>query len=285
MRHVLRGGTCTECYKKTMNEGRDVPSCSLGIVLRQKLTALKHDAQVQLSACVPLGGGKPVKSHSLCEVFCNALTEMKLGAQVVLSIRMSLRRRKAVPSQSLCPVLRNNYSMLEKTSKFELSVCMALRCCEAVPSRSLCYILRYDNTFTVATCDHELAEAAARSRALPPKRQPFPLIFGNTSAYNEAAAESALAVRAARGCPSCSQLERALPIPGNVRFAFNQKVRQEGVRRRVLQQRRLRPALGRVAEALAAVQALPLIEHHLQDSSTRGHGAATKRMSRDAAGA
>jgi hypothetical protein len=42
---------------------------------------------------------------------------------------------------------------------------------------------------------------------------------------------------------------------------MNQHVRNESVRRRVLQQRRLPPALGRVAEALLLVQSLPVLEH------------------------
>jgi hypothetical protein len=41
-------------------------------------------------------------------------------------------------------------------------------------------------------------------------------------------------------------------------------VRQEGVRRRVLQQRRLRPALGRLAVALLLAQSLPLLEQTIR---------------------
>jgi hypothetical protein len=109
MRPVLRGGTIVHVPNVTKYQcGKMAGTYSLAIILRKKLTKLKHNAQVQLSVCMPLGCGKLVKSHSLCEVFCNALAVMKLGAQVVLSIGMSLRRRKTVPSQSLCPVLRNN---------------------------------------------------------------------------------------------------------------------------------------------------------------------------------
>ena len=67
---------------------------------------------------------------------------------------------------------------------------------------------------------------------------------------NEAVAEHSLAVRAAHGRPSSSQLERSLLVLGHVMPAVNQHARQERVRSRVLQQRRLPPALGCVAEAL-----------------------------------
>ena len=105
-------------------------------------------------------------------------------------------------------------------------------------------------TYIVAPPDHTLPEAAARCSALPSKCKSFPFIFGNTSACCEAAAECALAVRAAHARPSCSQLERPLLMLWHVRSAFKQHVRQERVRRRVLQQRRLPPALGCVAEAV-----------------------------------
>jgi hypothetical protein len=49
---------------------------------------------------------------------------------------------------------------------------------------------------------------------------------------NEAVAEHSLAVRAAHGRPSSSQLERSLLVLGHVMPAVNQHARQERVRSR-----------------------------------------------------
>ena len=76
-----------------------------------------------------------------------------------------------------------------------------LCCCEAVESHSLCTVLRNTKTVVVATPDRKLAEAAARCSALPCRRKPFHYILGNTIAQNVAAAECALAVRAAHARP------------------------------------------------------------------------------------
>jgi hypothetical protein len=95
------------------------------------------------------------------------------------------------------------------------------------------------NTFTkvVASSNHGLPEAAARSLALPSQRQPFRSIFGNTPTCKVAAAKGALAVRAAQRRASCSQLKRALAILVHACSAVAQHFRQEGVRGSVLQQR------------------------------------------------
>jgi hypothetical protein len=73
---------------------------------------------------------------------------------------------------------------------------------------------------------------------------PSVYILSNSSANNKAPAECALAVCVANGCPNCSQLERPLHNLGHVLYACNQHVQQQRVQGRVLQQRRLPPALG-----------------------------------------
>ena len=143
---------------------------------------------------------------------------------------------------------------------------MPLRSCKAVPSHSFYIVTRLrngvsDQSKLMAICYDILPKTAARLSTFPTKNKPFINILNSTTSYNhQAAAECALAVRAAHCRASCSQLERSLQIPEYVLPSFIKHVRQERVRRRVLQQRRLPPALGRVAEALAAVQVLPLIE-------------------------
>jgi hypothetical protein len=112
----------------------------------------------------------------------------------------------------------------------------------------------------VAPSNHKLPEAAARRSALPRKRKPSPHIFSNTSAVDEAVAESALAVRAAQRRPTTGKLKRSLLILRHVRSAFIQQAGQEGVRRRVLQQRGLPPALGRLPVPLLPVQALAFLK-------------------------
>ncbi len=74
----------------------------------------------------------------------------------------------------------------------------------AQPHR-LCIVLRNAHTMVVAASNCILAEAASRCSALPGKRKPFPCILDNTGAFNEAAAECALAVRAAHGRSGCSE--------------------------------------------------------------------------------
>ena len=71
-------------------------------------------------------------------------------------------------------------------------------------------------------------------------------------------------MRAAQRRASCSQLKRALVVLAHAWSAVAQHVRQEGVRRRVLQQRRLPPALRRVAVPPLAVQPLPLLKQTLR---------------------
>jgi hypothetical protein len=151
-------------------------------------------------------------------------------------------------------------SVFKLFAQVELSICIPRSSCKVEQSPGLYMVLRDTKTYSDASSQRVLAKAAARCSAIPCKRKPFLFIFGDTSANNVAAAECALAVRAAQGRPSCSQLERPLMIPGHALSAVKQHVRQERVRRRVLQQRRLPPALGRVAEAPLLAHSLPLLE-------------------------
>jgi hypothetical protein len=129
-----------------------------------------------------------------------------------------------------------------------------------VPPHSLGIVLSNTKSCGVASSNHKLPEAAAHRSALLRKRKPSLDIFNNTSAENEAAAKSALAVRAAQRRPATRKLKRSLLIPRHVRSAFKQQARQERVRRRVLQQRGLPPALGRLPVPLLPVQALALLK-------------------------
>ena len=196
----------------------------LGASCADTLTLDKHVAQVELSACKPLCRCKWVPSHSLGIVLSNTLTKLNHKAQVALSACMPLCRCKSDPSHSLGIVLSNTKSC------------------------------------TVALSNHKLPEAAARRSALPRKRKPSPDIFSNTSAEDEAAAESALAVRAAQRRPTTGKLKRSLRILRHVRSAFKQQAGRKRVRRRVLQQRGLPPALGRLPVPLLPVQALALLK-------------------------
>ena len=137
---------------------------------------------------------------------------------------------------------------------------MPLPCCKAVESHSLGKVPRNTLAETVAPSNHILPKAAARRLALPSQRKPSRYILRSTVSPHVAAAECALAVRAAQRRASCSQLKRALVILGNAWSAVDQHVREKRVRRPVLQQRRLLPALRRVAVPLLAVQPLRLIE-------------------------
>jgi hypothetical protein len=85
----------------------------------------------------------------------------------------------------------------------------------AAQPHSLCIVLRNAHTMVVAASNCILAEAAARCSALPGKRNPFPCILDNTGAYNEAAAECALAVRAAHGRSGCSERPDSKTICGS----------------------------------------------------------------------
>ena len=167
---------------------------------------------------------------------------------------------KAPPSNSLRIVLGNTSTFLTHDAQVALSVCIPLCCCKAPPSTSLRLVLGNTTSCSVALSNHKLPEAAARRSALPRKRKPSPHIFSNTSAVDEAAAESALAVRAAQRRPTTGKLKRSLLILRHVRSAFKQQGGQEGVRRRVLQQRGLPPALGRLTVPLLPVQALAFLK-------------------------
>ena len=80
---------------------------------------------------------------------------------------------------------------------------MPLLCCKAVESHSLgMVLLNAAITTTVARSNHILPKAAARRLALPSERKPSRFVLINTIAHNVAAAEYALAVRAAQRRPS-----------------------------------------------------------------------------------
>jgi hypothetical protein len=163
-------------------------------------------------------------------------------------------------SNSLRIVLCNTLTILKHEAQAALSGWMPLCCCKAPPSHSLGIVLSNATSCMVALSRHILPGAAARLSALPRKRKPSPDIFCNTSAGSEAAAESALAVRAARRRPATGKLKRSLLILRHVRSAFKHQARQERVRGRVLQQRRQPPALGRLPVPLLPVQALALLK-------------------------
>ena len=75
---------------------------------------------------------------------------------------------------------------------------MPLCCCKAVESHCLGIVLRNAAiTMPEAHSNHKLPKAATRRLALPPERKPSRYILWNTMAPNIAAAECALAVRAA----------------------------------------------------------------------------------------
>jgi hypothetical protein len=138
---------------------------------------------------------------------------------------------------------------------------MPLCRCKAVESHSLGIVLR-----NAATTHHRstLQPQTAQS-SCPPPRSPFPaqalsLRLQQHHSPNVAAAECALAVRAAQRRASRSQLKRSLHVLGHAWSAVNQHIRQVRVRGRVLQQRRPPPALRRLAEALLPVQPLPLLK-------------------------
>jgi hypothetical protein len=65
--------------------GEAVPSDGLCCVLRNTLALLKHVAQVELSACMPLCRCKAVESHSLGMVLRNTLTVRKQSPPPQLS--------------------------------------------------------------------------------------------------------------------------------------------------------------------------------------------------------
>jgi len=150
-----------------------------------------------------------------------------------------LCRCKAVESHSLCIVLRNTFTDVKHDAQVALSLCMPLCRCKAVESHSLRIVLRNTLTIIVPHSNYILPETAARSLALPSQRQSFPYVCSNTFAKEVAAAECALAVRAAQRRASFGQLERSLFILGNARSAVNQHVREKRVRGGVLRQRRL----------------------------------------------
>ncbi len=111
---------------------------------------------------------------------------------------MPLRGGEAVQSDGLCSVLRNTLTVLKHVAQADLSDCMPLLCCKAVESHSLGIVLRNaTTTMPVAHSNHKLPKAAARRSALPCKRKPSRVIISNTFAPKVAAAECALAVRAA----------------------------------------------------------------------------------------
>jgi hypothetical protein len=181
--------------------------------------------------------------------------------QTGLSGCIPLRGGEAVPSDGLCSVLRNTFTVLKHEAQVDLSHCMPLIRGKAEESRSLGFVLRNAaTTKRVAESNHKVPKVAARRRALPSQRKPSRCIFRNTIACRVAAAECALAVRAAQRRPSRSQLKRSPQVLGHAWSAFKQHARQVRVRGRVLQQRRPPPALRRLAEALLPVQPLPLLE-------------------------
>jgi hypothetical protein len=93
---------------------------------------------------------------------------------------------------------------------------------------------------------------------------PYRFVFSNTIASNVAAAECALAVRAAQRRPSSNKVKRSLKVPGHACSAFKQHARKMRERGAVLQQRHPPPALRLLAEALLPVQLLPLLKHALR---------------------
>ena len=115
---------------------------------------------------------------------------------------------------------------------------MPLCRCKAVESHSFRMVLGNTPTIIVARSNYILPKAAARSLALPSQRQSFPYVCSNTVVKEVAAAECALAVRAAQRRASFGQLERSLHILGDTRSAVNQHVREKRVRGGVLRQRR-----------------------------------------------
>jgi hypothetical protein len=160
-------------------------------------------------------------------------------------------------------VLSNTITIAKHAPQVALSGCVPLCRCKSKPPHSLGIVLRNTLTATsriVARSERKLPEAAARRSALPRERKPSPDILSNTSAVDEAAAESALAVRAAQRRPATGKLKRSLLILRHVRSAVNQQARQERVRGRVLQQRRLPPAIGRLPVPLLSVQSLALLK-------------------------
>jgi hypothetical protein len=134
------------------------------------------------------------------------------------------------PSSCLGIILSNTSTILKPVAQVVLSACIPLCRCKSPPSHSLGIVLSNTNTYIVAPSNHKLPEAAARRSALPRKRKPSPDIFSNTSALDETAAESSLAVRAAQRRPATGILKRSLPILRHVRSADKQQAGQEGVR-------------------------------------------------------
>ncbi len=123
---------------------------------------------------------------------------------------------------------------------------------KTVESHSLERVLRAASPVFAAPFEHKLTEAAARRLTLLCKIEPSRCILGNTGSINVAAAECALAVRAAQRRTSRSQLNPSLHVHGHAWSALHH-ARQVRVRGRVLQQCRPPPALARITEALLPV--------------------------------
>jgi hypothetical protein len=184
---------------------------------------------------------------------------------------MDLLCCEAVPSDGLCFVLRFTYTKIKHVAQAELSSYMPLCRCKSEESHSLGSVPRNAAyTIEAAHANNKLPKAAARRLALTSQRKPSRIICGNTMSPNGrcaedvAAAECALAVRAAQRRTIRSKSKRSLPVLGHAWSAPNQHIRQVRVRGRVLQQRRPPPALRRLAEAPLPVQPLPLLKHALR---------------------
>ncbi len=75
-----------------------VPSDGLCCVLRNTSAKLKHVAQFDLSACMPLISCKAPESHSLGMVLCNA-AKTKPAARSNHKLPKAAARRRALPSE------------------------------------------------------------------------------------------------------------------------------------------------------------------------------------------
>ena len=151
---------------------------------------------------------------------------------------MSLGSGEAIPSDGHSSVLRNTSTVLKHDAQVALSLCMPLCRCKAVESRSPCTVFSNTPTIMGALPNRILPEAAAHSLALHSQRKSFPYVCSDTFAKDVAAAECALAVRAAQRRASFCQLERSLRILGDARSAVNQHVREKRVQRRRQRSRR-----------------------------------------------
>ncbi len=113
---------------------------------------------------------------------------------------------KAVQLNGLDIVLRTTLTILKHDAQVDLSACTPLCCCKAPPLHRLVeHPILNSSTFQpqTARCFYPPQRSSASS----------PDIFSNTSAVNKAAAESALAVRAAQRRPSTGKLKTLVAHP------------------------------------------------------------------------